>query len=223
MTPDEDIPDRELRASVTVEGIKDVFNTLLMNLLQEVQIFHDNINTTDYTDELASQIERIDAKNDYFSHLLRQILLKGIFLPINDRYFTQSIQKFDELVDLIQRIGHHLWLVQSPDWNVSHYNEMFIIIKEQLNNLSKWFIDKNDYDQELEKILELENKADKLHKEFLRELFAKEENFKIFAQANLLDQTLEDITDAIEQLSKQLFLFFNEYKSLTHPLPHYLP
>lgn len=222
MNPDDNVPDRELRASVTIDGIKDVFNTLIMNLLQEVQLFHDNI-LNEYSDELASQLERIDSKNDYFTHLLRQILLKGIFLPINDRYFTQSIQKFDELIDLIQRIGHHLWLLQSPDWIVVHYNNMFAVIKEQLNNLSKWFIEKVDYDQELEKISQLENKADKLHKEFLKELFTKEENFKVFAQANLLDQTLEDITDANESLSKQLFIFFNEYKTLTQPLPHYLP
>ena len=100
---------------------------------------------------------------------------------------------------------------------------MFFIITEQLQNLSLWFIDQIDYNQELEKISQLENKADKAHKAFLKELFSKEENFKIFAQANLLDQTLEDITDSIERLSKQLFIFFNEYKTLTHPLPHYLP
>ncbi len=222
MNQDDSIPERELRTSVTVDGIKDVFNTLIMNLLSEVNFYHNNV-TSSFSDELESQLERIDNKNDYFSHLLRQILLKGIFLPINARNFTQSIQKFDELIDLIQRIGHHLWLLQSPEWIVNHYNEMFLIIKEQLNNLSKWFIENVDYDRELEKISQLENKADKVHKAFLKELFSKDEHFKIFAQANLLDQTLEDITDAIERLSKQLFIFFNEYKTLTHPLPHYLP
>ena len=111
MNPDEEILDRELRSTLTVEGIKDVFNTLLMNLIYEVKLFHDNVNKS-YSEEISTQLERIDSKNDYFSHLLRQILLKGVFLPINDRYFTQSIQKFDELIDLIQRIGHHLWLLQ---------------------------------------------------------------------------------------------------------------
>jgi uncharacterized protein Yka (UPF0111/DUF47 family) len=221
MNPNESVPHRELRTSLTADGIKDVFNTLIMNLLQEITLFHDNI--SNFSEDLEIKLERIDSKNDYFSFLLRQILLKGIFLPISDRYFTQSIQKFDELIDLIQRIGHHLWLLRSPDWIVTHYNEMFLIIKEQLQNLSFWFIDQIDYNQELEKISQLENKADKAHKAFLKELFSKEENFKIFSQANLLDQTLEDITDSIERLSKQLFIFFNEYKTLTHPLPHYLP
>ena len=193
-----------------------------MNLIYEVKLFHDNVNKP-YSEEVSSQLERIDSKNDYFSHLLRQILLKGIFLPINDRYFTQSIQKFDELIDLIQRIGHHLWLLQSPDWIVAHYNEMFIIIADQLKNLNQWFIDEVDYDKELEVISQLEDKADIAHKKFLQELFAKENDFKVFSQANLLDQTLEDITDAIERLSKQLFIFFNEHKTLTNPLPHYLP
>ncbi len=222
MNPNNDLPEKELRSSLTVDGIKDVFNTLIMNLLYEIKLFSENVNK-DHSDEIAAQLNKIDTKNDYFSHLLTQILLKGIFLPINDRYFTQSIQKFDELIDLIQRISHHLWLLKCPLWIVDHYVEMFGIISDQLVNLNKWFVDDVDYDRELEKISQLENKADKYHIEFLQSLFAKENDFKVFAQANLLDQTLEDITDTIERLSKQLFIFFNEYKTLTQPLPHYLP
>ena len=222
MTPDSEIPERELRTSLTIDGIKDVFNTLIMNLLYEIKLYNENVNK-EPTDEIRSQLDRIDSKNDYFSHLLRQILLKGIFLPINERYFTQSIQKFDELIDLIQRIGHHLWLLECPEWIVNHYKDMFEIIRDQLVNLNKWFIDEVDYDKELEGISQLENKADQCHIEFLKNLFDKENDFKVFSQANLLDQTLEDITDTIEGLSKQLFIFFNEHKTLTHPLPHYLP
>ena len=222
MTPDNELPDRELRSILTVEGIKDVFNTLIMNLLYEIKLFNDNVNK-DHTEQVSSQLDRIDSKNDYFSYLLRQILLKGIFLPINDKYFTQSIQKFDELIDLIQRIGHHLWLLKCPNWIVNHYIEMFVIISDQLVILNKWLVEEVDYDKELEIISDLENKADKAHIEFLKNLFEKENDFKVFSQANLLDQTLEDITDTIERLSKQLFIFFNEHKTLTHPLPHYLP
>ena len=41
MTPDSEIPERELRTSLTIDGIKDVFNTLIMILLYAIKLYNE--------------------------------------------------------------------------------------------------------------------------------------------------------------------------------------
>ena len=83
--------------------------------------------------------------------------------------------------------------------------------------------EKSEYSLELKEIAELENKADKLHRKFLQQIFAEEIDFKVFSQATLVDQILEDIIDDVERLSRQIFLFLNEYKTIGQASPSYLP
>ena len=100
---------------------------------------------------------------------------------------------------------------------------MLKIIIRQLNSLNNWFSIERETIQEIDEISKLENDADKNHKLFLRKLYSENVTFKEFNQGSLLDQILEDITDSIERLSRQIHIILNEYRSLTSPPPRYLP
>lgn len=221
MTKEDSGDDRGNRIA-TFDGLKDVFNTILVNFLDQVRLLEQYI-ASPYSEEKEKNLDKIDAKNDYFTKLLRTILLRGIFLPINKHDFRQSIENFEIVMDLFQRINHHLWLIVLPDWINDHLRKMIEIIRKELNSLNQWFTIKKESIEQIDEISNLENEADIVHREFLRKLYSESIDFKVFTQASLLDQTLEDITDEIENLSRQIHIILNEYRTMVQPPPHYLP
>ena len=215
--------DKDHRNSLTTfEGLKDVFNTILVNMIDQVKLLEKNI-AKSHSDQIEEAINKIDSKNDYFTRLLRANLLKGIFLPINKHDLRQVVENFEIVIDLLQRVGHHMWLIEVPDWVNEHLQAMLGIIIKQLESLNKWFTIPQESNEEVEKIANLENDADVLHRTFLKKLYSESIDFKVFSQSSLLDQTLEDITDELEILSRQIHIILNEYRAMLKPLPHYLP
>lgn len=220
---DESTEERDRKNSlVTFDGIKDVFNTVLVNMVDQVKILEQNI-ASSHSDEIEKSLNDIDTKNDYFMKLLRANLLRGIFLPINKHDLRQAIENFEIVIDLLQRVGHHLWLIDVPDWVNSHLQDMFVVINKQLSSLNKWFTIKQESNEQVDEISNLENEADVLHRKFLKRLYSESVDFKVFLQSSLLDQTLEDLTDELEILSRQIHIILNEYRTMMKPLPHYLP
>lgn len=206
----------------TFDGVKDVFNAILVNTIDQITLIENNISDS-RNKEVVSKLDRIDGKNEYFSQLLRAVLLKGILLPINKHDLQQSIEKFEAVIDLLQRLSHHLWLTELPSWINNHLKQMSRIAREQLTDLNNWFTLSKGSIEQLDSISDLENKADDLHRTFLKELYSIEIAFKEFHQATKLDQTLEDIIDNVEILSRQIHIILNEYRTSLQPLPKYLP
>ena len=218
----EDSSDDRRNRITTFDGLKDVFNTILINFIDQARLL-DQFVGTPYSEEREQNLDKIDSKNDYFTKLLRAILLRGIFLPINKHDLRQTIENFEIVMDLFQRINHHLWLISLPDWVCDHLRKMLEIITKELNSLNEWFTIQKESIEQIDKISDLENEADKIHRSFLRRLYAESIDFKVFTQASLLDQILEDITDEIENLSRQIHIILNEYRTMIQPPPHYLP
>jgi uncharacterized protein Yka (UPF0111/DUF47 family) len=204
------------------DGIKDIFNTMIVNMIDQVHLIEENISGPVIND-VVTKLDKIDDKNEYFSKLLRAVLLKGIFLPINKHDLQKSIEKFESVIDLLQRVSHHLWLIDLPTWVSDYLKEMLKIIDHQLTGLNNWFTLAKENITVLDDISDLENKADRLHRKFLQRLFAEDLGFKVFTQAALLDQTLEDVVDNIEILSRQINIILHEYRTVNQPLPRYLP
>lgn len=206
----------------TFDGIKDIFNTILVNMIDQSHLLDKYVGTP-YSEDKQQALENIEGKNDYFTKLLRAILLRGVFLPINKHDLRQSIENFEVVIDLFQRVEHHLWLIELPNWVDDHLHIMLGIIINELMSLNQWFTIQKESIEQLDEISNLENQGDKVHREFLRKLYSESVDFKIFTQSSLLDQTLEDITDQIEILSRQIHIILNEYRTMIQPLPNYLP
>lgn len=218
----EDSTDDRRNKITTFDGLKDVFNTILVNFIDQVRLL-DKYITMPYSEEKERNLDKIDEKNDYFTKLLRTLLLRGIFLPINKHDLRQSIENFEIVMDLFQRVNHHLWLVTLPDWVYEHLHQMLAILSKEIQSLNDWFTIQKESIEQIDEISNLENEADAIHRGFLRKLYAESVDFKVFTQASLLDQTLEDITDEIENLSRQIHIILNEYRTMVQPPPHYLP
>ena len=211
----------ELRLT-TFEGIKDTFNTIIANMIDQTKLLNQCIGSQ-FSENFLQRLDKFDTNNDFSSKILRSILLKGIFLPINKHDLQKAIEKFEVLMDLFQRVSHHLWLIELPEWVDNHLKAMLDIIKDQLTCLNNWFTLNKENIEDLDQIAGLENKADETHKKFLQRIFKEELNVKEFSQASLLDQTLEDIADNIEVLARQLQIILYEYKTIIEPPPKYLP
>lgn len=206
----------------TFDGFTDVFDAILVNMIDQSKLLEKNI-VSNHSEEIETSLNKFDATNDYFTNLLRANLLRGIFLPINRHDLRQAVEHFERVIDLLQRIGHHLWLIKVPEWVESHLGNMLIIINKQLTSLHDWFNIQKESNEQVEEIANLENEADNLHRIFLKRLYAEVNDFKIFSQSSLLDQTLEDLTDELEILSRHIHIILNEYRTMMKPLPHYLP
>ena len=165
----------------TFDGIKDIFNTILVNMIDQSHLLNQYIGTP-YSDDKQQALEKIESKNDYFTKLLRAILLRGVFLPINKHDLRQSIENFEVVIDLFQRVEHHLWLIELPNWVDEHLHLMLGIIINELMSLNQWFTIQKEYVEQLDEISDLENQGDKDHREFLRKLYSESVDFKIFTQ-----------------------------------------
>ena len=212
---------KSMKSAITFEGILDIFTTITTNMIDQVGVITKNLTST-YSLETEKFLDEIDSKDDYFSELLHQNLLKGLFLPLNKHDLFLIVQNIDQIMDLLQKIHHHLWLLTLPGWIITHLQEMLEIVRKQLENTLKCLEETQNTKNHLNEIRELENQADKLHREFLRELYQNDLEYKEFTHATLLDQTLEDITDNIEIFSRHLFILLNQNKALITELPHYL-
>ncbi len=207
------------------ERILEFFQVVLTNLEQQVILIQNSLDSSrDDETQLEKLFKTLDERNDYYSSVMRELLLRATFLSIDRIHLLMTKESIEALVERIERVAHRLDLVMLPEWVIQHLMEMTILLHKQLDVLIKWVDIQSRKSEELVKqIQNLENQADKKHRSFLKQLYSTTTiTYQQFAQAEMLDQLLEDTIDQVEILGRRLHLILEEYKTALQPLPHYL-
>ncbi len=213
---------------VQEERILEFFQAVLVNLEQQVTLIRKVLQNTDQSHINESQLEglfsELDERNDYYSALLGELLLRATFLSIDRLHLLMARESFEAVMERIERVAHRLKLVTLPTWINQHLLELSRILQDMIRALTNW-VDPNAPQTPRDdlQVHDLENRADRQHRQFLKILYSTTDvTYQQFRQAEILDQLLEDAIDQVEILGKRLQLILEEYKTALQPLPHYL-
>ncbi len=213
---------------VQEERLLEFFQAVLVNLEQQATLIQKAL-TEEHQEELTDvQLEQLfselDERNDYYSTVLGELLLRSTFLSIDRLHLLMARESFEAVMERIERVAHRLKLVVLPQWINQHVMEMSSILREMLKILIMWIDPSTPHSpRDDQQVHDLENRADQFHREFLKTLYSTTDvTYQQFRQAEVLDQLLEDSIDQVETLGKRLQLILEEYKTALQPLPHYL-
>ncbi len=214
---------------VKEERIMEFFQTVLVNLEQQVELIQKSLQE-EYKDaqQKTSQLEalflELDERNDYYSALLGELILRATFLSMDRLHLLMARESFEAVMERIERVAHRLNLLFLPEWVTHHLIELTKILRGMLRVVINWIDPTTPHSpRDDQQIHVLENRADQLHRSFLKQLYSSTDmTFQVFRQAEVLDQLLEDTIDQLEILAKRLHLILEEYKIALQPLPHYL-
>lgn len=202
------------------ENLHELFQTIIMNLLQEVDLLKENIGNP-YSKTVEDSLGKLDQRNDNYSIVVHNLLLQRIFLTI-DKYDLQLVyESFELVMDKIQQVGHRLGLITIPEWVTIHLTKMLNHLNNSLTELSSWFEDELE-NINLRGIQVIENSSDLIHRKFLRKLYMTELPHPEFFQSEFIDLTIENCIDEVLKLAKRVFVILDQMKAYTPDPPTYL-
>jgi uncharacterized protein Yka (UPF0111/DUF47 family) len=209
---------RELFNLVQKGKVFDLFNTIIQNLIQEIEILSDSIDGDD-TDEILDQMYK---RSDSYSELVYNLLLDGIFLSVGKQELMLVYESLSTIIDKLQHLGLRKSLQNLPDWVIDHLKIMLNLLISILNEVSQLFEDNSEIIPKLTGLTEIEQDADISHHMFLDKLYKSDLDHKTFRLSEMLDQLIEDCIDSTEQLGKRLYVTIYQYRISTKKPPKYL-
>lgn len=201
----------------------ELFNTLTMNLHQEVMIIKGNIGK-EMTKEIEEQLAQLDQRNDHYSLLIQQLLLQGIFLSVNSSQLQNVSERFEKVIEKVECVAHRQLLVPLPEWVNEHIGNILDLLLEMLDHISTWFETGREIDPstDLIKIKEMEDQGNDLHRKLVKKIYKEDLEMRVFSQAEFLAQTTRDGISEVQKLAQRIYIVLHNYKLATQPLPSYL-
>lgn len=209
---------RDLFNLVQKGKIFDLFNTIIQNLIQEIEILSKSIGS-DETDEILDQMHK---RSDSYSELVYNLLLDGIFLSVGKQELMLVYESLSTIIDKLQHLGLRKSLLNLPIWVIDQLKEMLNLLISILKEVSQLFEDNQDTIPKLTGLTEIEQRADISHHKFLDKLYKNDLDHKTFRLSEMLDQLIEDCIDSTEQLGKRLYVTIYQYRISTKSPPKYL-
>ena len=209
---------RDLYNLVQKGKVFDLFNTIIHNLIQEIEILSVSFENDD-SDEILNQMH---TRSDSYSELVYNLLLDGIFLSVGKQELMLVYESLSSIIDKLQHLGLRKSLYKLPSWIINHLKEMLVLLISILNEVSKLFDENSEYIPNLTSLTDIEQKADISHHMFLDKLYKSDLDHKTFRLSEMLDQLIEDCIDSTEQLGKRLYVTIYQYQISTKEPPKYL-
>ncbi len=224
---------RELFNMMKHGKIIDVLDTILANMEQEIKILNNLFSSKEKENDIDSFLERLYIRSDKYTQMMQDLLIDGLFLPVDQLEFKNVYDTIFQITDIIQQIGHRYKLIEIPLWVEEHVLNMISILYEMINNIRKWLVYDNitssldaianNLRDSVQIIQNYENQADEEHQKFLQKLYQESSiQFKQFIQSEKLDEVIEHGIDLTELLAHQLFQLLIQYFQSIKDLPNYL-
>ena len=224
MTPKKEEQHRE-KTFQEREQIIEMFNTITMSLTKQVQVIIRNLPKQQPEEDYSSLLQRFEQSNYYYSHLFRDLLLRGLFLAVYQHDLQLVAESFEAVMSKIEQIAHRSHLLPLPEWIIKQHTEMVSHLQDMLLHISSWFNSSREVNlvDDLSQIHKIENTADQIHHLFLKRLYQEKDlSPQVFRQAEFLDLTIEDCLETTEQLAYRIYVVLYQYRSSSQPSPTYL-
>ncbi|MEM5812934.1 MAG: DUF47 family protein [Candidatus Aenigmatarchaeota archaeon] len=158
------------------------------------------------------ELKRIESEADDIVHYITEEIEKIFILPLDKEDIKILTESLDDIIDNLEHIANRLYIFNIRSSNEA-LNKFFNLLKEAFENIHKGILilterkfQSKDFIIIIEKLHELENKGDILHRDILKKLmngktsFAKR-NLLLIMKWKEIFQLLEDTMDKCENFA----------------------
>lgn len=206
------------------ERIFELFNTIIMSLIKQVEVLRDYIQMTKADEQCTKILDQLGESNHSYSILFRSLLLKGIFLEVDKHDLQLVAESFEEIMYKIEHIVYRSHLVQLPEWFTTHQSTLLDYFMKMLKIITSWF--ENTQEAHLGKdigdIRSIKRESLQKHRSFLEKMYQEELSIQEFTQMETTNTIIEDCLEGAEQLASRIYVILFQYQATTLPTPTFL-
>jgi len=157
------------------------------------------------------KIKEIEHEGDHHVHKSLQIIEEAFITPIDQSDLVDILKSIENVTDHIDYVSAHIYMIniKEPDVYYNRFIDIMVLQSELALELMKNLrrFKKMDMDKMYQLIREintLEEDADRLYIESMRELFTKETDAKRIIQKKAIYGRMEDTCDRLEDVANSV-------------------
>jgi uncharacterized protein Yka (UPF0111/DUF47 family) len=157
------------------------------------------------------KIKEIEHEGDHHVHKSLQIIEEAFITPIDQSDLVDILKSIENVTDHIDYVSAHIYMIniKEPDVYYNRFIDIMVLQSELALELMKNLrrFKKMDMDkmyQLIKEINTLEEDADRLYIESMRELFTKETDAKRIIQKKAIYGRMEDTCDRLEDVANSV-------------------
>jgi uncharacterized protein Yka (UPF0111/DUF47 family) len=157
------------------------------------------------------KIKEIEHEGDHHVHRSLQIIEDAFITPIDQSDLVDILKSIENVTDHIDYVSAHIYMIniKEPDIYYNRFIDIMVLQAELALDLMKNLrrFKKMDMDkmyQLIKEINTLEEDADRLYIESMRELFTKETDAKRIIQKKAIYGRMEDTCDRLEDVANSV-------------------
>jgi uncharacterized protein Yka (UPF0111/DUF47 family) len=157
------------------------------------------------------KIKEIEHEGDHHVHKSLQIIEEAFITPIDQSDLVDILKSIENVTDHIDYVSAHIYMINIKEPDI-YYNKFIDIMVlqaelalELMKNLRRFKkMDMDKMYQLIKEINTLEEDADRLYIESMRELFTKETDAKRIIQKKAIYGRMEDTCDRLEDVANSV-------------------
>ncbi len=191
-----------------------VFDNLVkqsMVIIEAAEKFHSNVSGKKLKNDYAA-MEMLESKADKSVHIITDDIEQSFILPLDKEDIKDLTEKMDDIVDNLEEVSNrlHIYKISETNQTLAEFSSLIVQSVKQIHQGILFVKDhkfaSNEFSFCCERIHEIENKGDKLHRDVLRELIGNNSNINpkkilFIIKWKEIFQTLEDTLDKCEDIS----------------------
>lgn len=157
------------------------------------------------------KIKEIEHEGDHHVHKSLQIIEEAFITPIDQSDLVDILKSIENVTDHIDYVSAHIYMIniKEPDVYYNRFIDIMVLqaelALELMKNLRRFKkMDMNKMYQLIKEINTLEEDADRLYIESMRELFTKETDAKRIIQKKAIYGRMEDTCDRLEDVANSV-------------------
>jgi uncharacterized protein len=157
------------------------------------------------------KIKEIEHEGDHHVHKSLQIIEEAFITPIDQSDLVDILKSIENVTDHIDYVSAHIYMIniKEPDVYYNRFIDIMVLqaelALELMKNLRRFKkMDMNKMYELIKEINTLEEDADRLYIESMRELFTKETDAKRIIQKKAIYGRMEDTCDRLEDVANSV-------------------
>ncbi len=154
----------------------------------------------------VAEIKDLETQGDIVERQIIDELNKTFITPFDREDIHSMTVNIDRALDILNSSAHkiEMYHIRNSNLHINHFADIIVEICRDLKTLMKLFSSKENVDDTVAKIHQLENKADYLFHICMAELFNNQTNAVEIIKYKEVYEHLEEMTDCVDFIAKTI-------------------